>query len=90
MSAEPLNPINSPLLFYHPNPATPVTVGIQPQPFVAPVQIGLVSNQTAPIQIFGEVPMSSLHGTFAVCPSCKSTVLQCIPTLLKNFLVSTA
>lgn len=61
MSAEPLNPINSPTPILPPQPfATPVTVGIQPQPFVAPVQIGLVSNQTAPIQIFGEVPMSSL------------------------------
>ena len=74
MSAEPLNPINSPLLFYHPNLCHSCYRRHTAQPFVAPVQIGLVSNQTAPIQIFGEVPMSSLHGTFAVCPSCKSTV----------------
>lgn len=55
--------------------AAPVQVGLQPQPqafVVSTVQMGVVSNQTGPFQIFGDVPLNSLHGTFVVCPSCKT------------------
>ena len=39
-----------------------------------PIQVGIVSNQTSPFHILGDIPLNSLHGTFVVCPKCNSPV----------------
>ena len=62
MSVEPLNQMN------------PLMPGHTAQPYMPPMQGGVVSNQVAPFQVTGDLPLNSLHGAFVVCPSCHSTV----------------
>ena len=62
MSVEPLNQVN------------PLIPGTTAQPYAPPMQAGIVSNQVAPFQVLGEMPVNSLHGSFAVCPSCRTPV----------------